>query len=186
MRSWGCCWMEAQSEEPGCGTVLANAKAMQIANAARAAKESEMKTLQSLAWIAAIGLFLGAASVAQGQGGGMHGGGAMSGQSAATSAADQTTQPVVPPINSSGSSMDKLENTTGGANPHAEADLEKMRNAERQKKLMTDTERLLALANELKTDMDKTNKDTMSLDVIRKADEIEKLAHSVKEKMKGQ
>jgi hypothetical protein len=44
---------------------------------------------------------------------------------------------------------------------------------------------LLALATELKVDMDKTNKDMLSLDVIRKADEIEKLAHSVKEKMKG-
>jgi hypothetical protein len=32
--------------------------------------------------------------------------------------------------------------------------------------------------------VDKTNKDMLSLNVIRKADEIEKLAHSVKEKMK--
>ena len=32
--------------------------------------------------------------------------------------------------------------------------------------------------------MDKTNKDTLSLGVIRKADEIERLAHNVKEKMK--
>ena len=81
--------------------------------------------------------------------------------------------------------MDRLDNSTGGANPHTQEDLDKLRNAERQKKLLADTERLLALANELKADMDKTSKDTLSLDVIRKADEIEKLAHSVKEKMKG-
>jgi hypothetical protein len=37
----------------------------------------------------------------------------------------------------------------------------------------------------LKADVDKTNEHTMSLEVIRKADEIEKLAHSVKENMKG-
>ena len=43
----------------------------------------------------------------------------------------------------------------------------------------------MALANELKSQVDKSNKDTLSLDVVRKADEIEKLAHSVKEKMKG-
>jgi hypothetical protein len=61
----------------------------------------------------------------------------------------------------------------------------KMRNVDRQKQLVSDTQKLLALANELKTDVDKSNKDTMSIDVIRKADEIEKLAHSVKEKMKG-
>jgi hypothetical protein len=50
---------------------------------------------------------------------------------------------------------------------------------------VTDTQKLVALANELKVDVDKTTKDTLSLDVIRKADEIEKLAHNVKEKMKG-
>ena len=66
-----------------------------------------------------------------------------------------------------------------------EQDQAKMRNLERQKKLVDDTARLVSLANELKDEVDKSNKDTMSLDVIRKADEIEKLAHSVKEKMKG-
>jgi hypothetical protein len=62
---------------------------------------------------------------------------------------------------------------------------EKMANASRQKQLVFDTQRLVALANELKIAVDKSNKDTLSIDVIRKADEIEKLAHSVKEKMKG-
>ena len=62
---------------------------------------------------------------------------------------------------------------------------EKARNDERQKKLISDTEKLLSLATELKSDVDKTNKDTLSVDVVKKAEEIEKLAHSVKEKMKG-
>lgn len=69
--------------------------------------------------------------------------------------------------------------------PKLEEDQAKMRNLERQKQLVLDTQKLLALANQLKADVDKSSKDTMSLDVIRKADEIEKLAHSVKEKMKG-
>ena len=56
---------------------------------------------------------------------------------------------------------------------------------ERQKKIMDDTARLLQLATELKTDVDKTTKDEMSLEVIRKADEIEKLAHDVKLRMKA-
>ena len=59
------------------------------------------------------------------------------------------------------------------------------RNAERQKKLVTDTETLLRLATELKRDVDKTDKNTLSVDVIKKAEEIEKLAHNVKERMKG-
>jgi nitric oxide reductase activation protein len=61
----------------------------------------------------------------------------------------------------------------------------KARNIDRQKQLVADTEKLLNLANELKADVDKSTKDTLSLDVIKKADEIEKLAHSVKEKMKN-
>jgi hypothetical protein len=56
---------------------------------------------------------------------------------------------------------------------------------ERQKKMIDDTTRLLQLATELKSDVDKTNKEEMSLEVIRKADEIERLAHDVKQRMKG-
>lgn len=61
----------------------------------------------------------------------------------------------------------------------------KMRNTERQKKLVEDTAKLLVLANELQAAVDKSDKNTLSLEVVRKADEIEKLAHSVKEGMKG-
>ena len=57
-------------------------------------------------------------------------------------------------------------------------------NIERKKQIADDSAKLLKLANELKTEVDKTTKDTLSLSVIRKADEIERLAHSVKEKMK--
>jgi len=57
-------------------------------------------------------------------------------------------------------------------------------NAERKKEIADDSSKLLKLATDLKTEVDKTNKDTLSLNVIRKADAIEKLAHDVKEKMK--
>ena len=78
-----------------------------------------------------------------------------------------------------------ITDTDGPLNPQLEHDQARMRNLDRQKQLVADTERLLNLANELKTEVDKSNKDTLSLDVIKKADEIEKLAHTVKEKMKG-
>jgi hypothetical protein len=57
-------------------------------------------------------------------------------------------------------------------------------NAERKRRIADESARLLKLATELKAEVDKTTKDTLSLNVIRKADEIEKLAHSVKETMK--
>ena len=59
------------------------------------------------------------------------------------------------------------------------------RNVDRQKRLVADTDKLLSLATELKQDVDKSDKNTLSVDVVKKADEIEKLARSVKEKMKG-
>lgn len=66
-----------------------------------------------------------------------------------------------------------------------ERDREKALNKQRQTNLQKDTDRLLQLATELKQYVDKTNEHTLSLDVVKKAEEIEKLAKSVKEKMKG-
>jgi len=57
-------------------------------------------------------------------------------------------------------------------------------NIERRRQIADDSARLLKLANDLKVEVDKTTKDTLSLGVIRKADEIERLARDVKEKMK--
>ena len=58
-------------------------------------------------------------------------------------------------------------------------------NFQRQQEIKKDTDKLLKLATELKQSVDKSTANTLSLDVIKKADEIEKLAKSVKEKMKG-
>jgi hypothetical protein len=66
-----------------------------------------------------------------------------------------------------------------------ERDREKALNKQRQASLQKDTDRLLELATELKQNVDKSNEHTLSLDVIRKAEEIEKLAKQVKDKMKG-
>jgi hypothetical protein len=55
---------------------------------------------------------------------------------------------------------------------------------QRKTQIADDTAKLLKLATDLKTEVDKTDKDTLSVNVIRKADEIEKLAHSVREKTK--
>jgi hypothetical protein len=67
-----------------------------------------------------------------------------------------------------------------------EKEMAKKANQERQADLKRDTDKLLKLATELKQYVDKTNENVLSLEVLKKAEEIEKLAHSVKGKMKGQ
>jgi hypothetical protein len=54
-----------------------------------------------------------------------------------------------------------------------------------QKQLADDTAKLLTLANELKAELDKSSKDTLSLSVIKKAEQVEKLAHKVRDEMKA-
>lgn len=59
------------------------------------------------------------------------------------------------------------------------------RNTQRQQEIVKATDKLVTLTEQLKTEMEKGNKDQMSAANIKKAEEIEKLARSVKEKMKG-
>jgi hypothetical protein len=61
----------------------------------------------------------------------------------------------------------------------------RMRNEDRQKRLVTDADKLLALATDLKVQVDQSTTESLSVDTLKKIDEIEKLAHSVKERMKG-
>lgn len=70
--------------------------------------------------------------------------------------------------------------------PHQKLERMQIANAfiERQLALRRDTEKLLSLAAELKQNVDKTSPNILSMDVIKKAQEIEKLAKSVKDKMR--
>ena len=65
------------------------------------------------------------------------------------------------------------------------SDMQKRAAKERVAALKSDTDKLLKLSVELKNYVDKSDENVLSLDVIRKAEEIEKLAKSVREKMKG-
>ena len=58
------------------------------------------------------------------------------------------------------------------------------RNDLRQKEIVNDTAKLLQLSQELKAEVDKSTKNTLSVSVVKKAEEIEKLAKSVKQKMR--
>ncbi len=69
--------------------------------------------------------------------------------------------------------------------PQLEQQMADRRNVDRQKALEADTQKLLALAQQLHDEVAKTNKDQLSIAVVKKSEEIEKLARSVKEKMRG-
>jgi hypothetical protein len=56
-------------------------------------------------------------------------------------------------------------------------------NADRQKELVADTNKLLKVARELDSEMTAADADIPTPAQLRKAAEIEKLAHSVKQKM---
>jgi vacuolar-type H+-ATPase subunit B/Vma2 len=55
----------------------------------------------------------------------------------------------------------------------------------RRKRMLSDVDKLLVLATELKEEVDKSTKDEMSITAIKKATEMEKLAHDVKDRMRG-
>ena len=95
----------------------------------------------------------------------------------------QIVSPDTPDASQSGSQRQK--DTDSPWVVEQKRELEKKRNVARQQDIKKDTDKLLELATELKQYVDKTNEDILSMDVIKKADEIEKLAHSVREKMKG-
>lgn len=56
-------------------------------------------------------------------------------------------------------------------------------NAERQKSMVADTNKLLKLAGELNAELAGEHPESLNPDQLRKVAEIEKLAHSVKDKM---
>jgi hypothetical protein len=62
-------------------------------------------------------------------------------------------------------------------------EMRQQRNALRQRQLVEKTQELQKLTNELRAEIDKTDKDTLSLDVIKKSEQIEKLAKSIHQLM---
>lgn len=58
------------------------------------------------------------------------------------------------------------------------------RNDDRQRRIVSDTQRLVALANQLKTEIALSGAESMTPEMLRQMDEIEKLAKSVKDKMR--
>ena len=83
------------------------------------------------------------------------------------------------------------------SNPAADADRQvivddsaevrqaKLLRVQRQKQLISDSDKLLKLATDLKQQIDNTPAETLSADSVKKAAEIEKLAHSLRQRLKN-
>lgn len=65
------------------------------------------------------------------------------------------------------------------------ARMSELRNTDRQKQIVADTAHLLQLAQKLNEDVSKSDKNQLSLTVVKEAEEIEKLAKTIKDKMKN-
>ncbi len=63
--------------------------------------------------------------------------------------------------------------------------MKKEQTRQRYQEIRHQSEQLVLLSNQLKRDVDNADENILSLDVVKKADEIEKLARSIKTKMKG-
>jgi hypothetical protein len=100
---------------------------------------------------------------------------------ASPAVSSQQQQPIPPLVN-----IPQRDDKSPDVPPEIRKDMEKKANEQRQAELKRDTERLLKLSTELKEYVDKSNENILSLDVIKKAEEIEKLAHSVRTKMRGE
>ena len=81
--------------------------------------------------------------------------------------------------------MDQGFGPTPGVNPALQERMAERRNSDRQRMLIADTDKLLLLAQELHDEVAKSSKDELSIPVLKKSEAIEKLAKSVKEKMRG-
>lgn len=121
---------------------------------------------------------------------GVVGTGVALGQATQASGAQAQQSSGQPRASNDASSSSKADAATaskpGGTDANAPAAAGAQQVNDKQKKLAADTDKLLAMATDLKQQVDKTNKDVLSVDVIKKAEEIEKLARSLKQEMKQQ
>jgi hypothetical protein len=86
------------------------------------------------------------------------------------------------------SPLDDLPGAPGAPaamDPRLQSQRDHMWSDDRHKRLIADTDKLLQLATELKVDVDKSSPNELSVKVIQKATEMEKLSHDVKERMRN-
>ena len=104
-------------------------------------------------------------------------------------AAQQQQMPTAPPQLSTPSSSTPpgRRSLEEGPNPMRDSMQDqaiRQLNEQRRKRMLDDANKMVQLSNELKADVEKMQKDELSMDVLKKAAEVEKLAHDVQQRMK--
>jgi hypothetical protein len=87
----------------------------------------------------------------------------------------------LPPAVSQGPGMGNVPVTSGDSTQQQQA---KAANLQRQAEIKRDTEKMYQLTAELKQSLETSAQNVMSMDDLKKVEQIEKLAHGVKSKMK--
>ena len=86
--------------------------------------------------------------------------------------------PAGPPVQERPDPADEIHHDT-------RARMEKERRDGEWKKLKDDTERLVQAANDLKEMIEKSNKDTFSVSIVKKTEDVEKILKDIKRRAKG-
>jgi hypothetical protein len=101
----------------------------------------------------------------------------------------QTSPPTIYPpspqpyADTEGAKQDREFATFPDNNPAAIAKRLRLLNAERQKSMVSDADKLLRLARELEAEISRTTPESLTEEQLRKIAKIEKLARSVRDKM---
>jgi hypothetical protein len=100
----------------------------------------------------------------------------------------QNPVPIMPPT-APGANIPSIGRGDPTANDPLNSRMEQQqlrsRNSDRQKRLVSDTDKLMALVKQLKEEVETPGKSLEPNEVQKRAEEIEKLAKSVKDRMKG-
>ena len=106
-------------------------------------------------------------------------------QQSASSSSQQPTPATSPERNAPKQDQSPKHDQLQEQKPDSAQDAKQLSPEEaRQAQIVADTKKLYELAQELQAEVAKSNKNTLSLAVVKKAAEVEKLAKSLKERMK--
>jgi hypothetical protein len=73
-----------------------------------------------------------------------------------------------------------------GQDSQIQRDLQLQRQKKRYEEMKRDSQKLLQIATELKQYVDRSGENILSVDVLRKAEEMEKLSRQIKNNMRGE
>ena len=127
----------------------------------------QMRRTQEIVRIAAVGLML-LAGVAWGGNAGI--------AEAQQTMPGRNADPIMPPSSPPGALPSEDPSVSGRMGADR---LEAMKMADRRNHAQKDIDKMTALTTELKSDFDKTHQGELPVDLVKKAKEIEKLAHDL-------